>query len=222
MRNRIFTAPNGVQRTLWFRDGTNDESTLIATFEEDEYKVLERFKGGDAVIDLGAHIGGVTMLLSTLDPMPKIIAVEPLPENCEILRRSADQNGINVTLFEAAIVPVTTEQISVYYGLGVHKFVGQENLTSSKEYATKRKCVKVPTIDLGFIFGLEHIKECGFLKIDIEGAEEDIFKSLPQNALDKIKVIVGEYHNQDFDKFFPFKDQYEITHDLQEFYCRRK
>lgn len=221
MRGRVFTAPNGVQRKLWFRDETNDESTLIATFEEDEYKLLERYKGG-AIIDLGAHIGGVTMLASTLSSAPKIIAVEPLPENCELLSESADSNDINIILYEKAITPVPSSDILMYYGKDVHEFVGQENLTASKEYADERDCVTVGTVTLKEIFDDNKIEECGFLKIDIEGAEEDIFKTLPRELLKRIRVIAGEYHNKDREGFFPFGDDFNIHWDKQEFFFERK
>lgn len=223
MRARVFRLPNGVERKMWFRNRTNDESTIIATFEEDEYKAMERYHGGDAVIDLGAHIGGVTMLFSTLNPMPKIIAVEPLPENCKILKKSAKENGIDIVLYEKAIAPVSGPPIHVYYGKDVHRFVGQENLTASVEYAKERDCTKVETITLEEIFHQNNIQRCGFLKVDIEGAEEDLFKTLPKEILDKIDVIAGEYHNKDFDGFFPYKDDFIIDRiNYQEFYIRRK
>src|SRR3990167_5017339 len=105
-RSREFTAPNGEKRTFWFRDGTNDESTIIACFEEDFYKVLQMgLKEGDWVIDLGAELGEVALLASTI-PGVRSITVEALPENCDIMEKNIKEQGANTIVYGRAIWPI--------------------------------------------------------------------------------------------------------------------
>jgi len=228
-RSREFTAPNGVKRTFWFRDGTNDESTIIACYEEDHYKIMEeKFEKGDVVIDLGAHIGGVTCLLATI-PGIKVIAVEALPENCEILKKNLEQFGgvgTEVVVYEKAIWPRSNEQVNICYGDDsesgkVHKFVG--TIGTSKGFLAD-------TISLLSIFRKEKIKNCKLLKVDIEGVEDWAIGEAPKHILKKIEKIKGEYHNSNlnYQKLFSnamdiFKDMTLVdTETLHDFEWRRR
>lgn len=223
MRSRIFTAPNGVKKELWFRDGTNDESTIIACFEEDHYGIMkENLKAGDVVIDLGAHIGGVTCLLATI-PGIKIIAVEALPENCEILKKNLEQGGANgteVVVHEKAIWSKSNQEVKICYGDDsesgkVHKYVGTIGVPGKRESYTAE------TISLLSIFRQEKIKTCKLLKTDIEGAETEAIGKAPKHVLKRIKKIKGEYHSGDYKQLLKdvgsiFKDYSDkSTHDFE-------
>lgn len=201
MRSREFIAPNGEKRTFWFRDGTNDESTIIACFEEDHYKILdEKFEKGDVVIDLGAHIGGVSCLLATI-PGIKIISVEALPENLELLKKNLMQAGGAGTegvVYENAIWSRSHEMIDICYGDDsesgkVHRFIG----TMGQGTDQQDSC-GVETISLLSIFRKENIKKCKLLKADIEGAEEEVIRNTPKHVLKRIEKIKGEYHGGDY------------------------
>lgn len=221
LKKEDFTSPNGLVRTFYYRDGTNDRNTIIACFSFDEYKLLELYKGEQAFIDLGAHVGGVSLLASTLNPQPKIIAVEPLPENVELIKMNSLENGVDLIIYPMAVHPKSGEKTRVYYGGGEHDFVGQENLSGSKEYAAKRRFAEVDTISIEDIIQNNKIESC-IIKIDAEGIEENLFKNMTQETLNKIKVLVGEYHNSDPKGFFPFEEQYEITWKGVEFYARQR
>ncbi len=227
VRQREFTAPNGEKRIFSFRDGTNDEPTIIACFEEDYYKVMgSGLKPGDVVLDFGAHVGAVSLLAATI-PGVRVIAVEVMPENCVILRNNIQlQNQEEqVFVYEKAIWHEPNQTIKINYAEDgtengrVHNFVGSYSAKDSK-----LNFVMVPTITIPQIFEEHGITHCEFLKVDIEGAEEKLFTSLPLDILHKIKYITGEYHNNTFEKFFPFTEDYNITRKVEEmaFTCERK
>jgi FkbM family methyltransferase len=221
IKKEDFTAPNGSIRTFYYHDLSNDRNTIIACFANDEYKILELYRDEQAFIDIGAHLGSVSMLASTLNPQPKIIAVEPLPENVDLIKMNAKENGIDLTIYPIAIHPKSGEKTKVYYGGGEHDFVGQENLTNSREFSAIRRCVEVDTISIEDIIKNNKIDSC-IIKIDAEGIEEELFKHMTNETLSKIKVLVGEYHNADAPGFFPFGDQYELNWKGIEFYFKRK
>lgn len=224
MRNREFTAPNGEKRDFWFRDGTNDEPTIIACFEEDYYKVLQMgLTAGDVIIDLGAELGEVALLAATI-PGVKAIGVEAVKENCEIMRKNIEEQKTDVKVYENAIWPVGNIPLRVAYNDDgtesgrVHNFVG--NIVTTD---TPLKTAPVTTITLEQILKENNIDRCKFLKLDIEGAEEHLFATMPKEVLDKFEIITGEYHNNSFDHFFPFVDDFDIERkEYGYFLCRRR
>jgi len=213
-RKREFTAPNGMKATFWFRDGTNDESTIIALFEEDYYGLLgETFAPKDVVIDLGAHIGGLTVLANLMGLW--VVSMEPFPENCQLLRTNMTKNELKPKLHQKLAWSKSGEYKEVFYGDGsetgkVHNFVGTMNLSKSRSFSRIRKRIKIETLSLDELFETEGIEECAFLKMDIEGAEWDVITGASQKTLDKIKTIRGEYHLGDYHDLFKkikgFKD----------------
>lgn len=55
-------------------------------------------------IDIGAHYGYYTLLVGTKYPKCRIVCFEPVPENCEILRRNVDLNRLeNVKTHQIAL-----------------------------------------------------------------------------------------------------------------------
>lgn len=229
LRSRVFTAPNGEKRTLYFRDGTNDESTIIACFEQDFYKFLEHeYDSNDVFLDLGSDVGAVSVLFSTLPTRHRIIAVEPLPENCEVIRENASENNVDIVLYEKALWVDSNSKVNVFYADDsesgkVHKYMGGINMADPLSKGTGNKYVTVSTINLEQIFTDNKIESCGFLKMDIEGAEERLFSNLPLPLLDRMKFITGEYHNADFNSFFPFSNMFDIEQgEAGSFFFRRK
>ena len=223
IRFREFTAPNGVKRTFWFRDDTNDESCIIACFEQDYYKILSMgLKAGDVAIDLGAHIGGVTFLLTAI-PGVKVIAVECIPENVALLKKNQAEQNTEVKIYDKAIWQVLNEEIPIYYGNEstesgrVHKFVGNQNKDKDAQFYS------VKTITLKQILEENNISECKLLKLDVEGAEQNLFNTMFWKDLSRFEIITGEYHNKDFDDFFPFRWLYEIEQGPDGYFiCGRK
>ena len=210
LRSRVFTAPNGVQRKFSFRDGTNDESCIIACFEEDFYGICDRqFKEGEVVIDMGAHIGSVTMLMLSVEPKLKVISIEALPENANLVRLNTAQNGVETVLYENLVFGKTDDvEKSIYYGDQsnesgrVHKFIGTIIDNASEEIQDARKHAVVKTITVADIFKNENIDRCRYVKMDIEGAEKDIFTTIDKETLEKIDEVCGEWHYGDYKELF--------------------
>lgn len=207
-----------------YREDTNDWNTLFSCLNEDEYGIakLPEIKDGLA-IDLGAHIGGVTLALATKGL--KVYSVEMLPENMQLLRENLLLNNYaqgEVLTFQNAIVgkTVTKGEVDAYYADGssesgkAHEFIGttmpDKFIADTKKHG---RSIKVQTLSLKSM--LMSVGVCDFLKIDIEGAEWEIIKNTPQEFLNKVKRIIVEIEGidkevstADFLKFLPkgFKD----------------
>jgi FkbM family methyltransferase len=68
-------------------------------------------------LDLGAHIGAVSVCLALDHPRLDVVAVEPVPENAEQLRRHAIDNGValRIRVVDDAAVGPPGELVEVRY-----------------------------------------------------------------------------------------------------------
>ena len=66
--------------------------------------LLKHKKNIDKYIDIGAHVGTMTIPLAKLSPDIQIVAVEPVSENCEDLERNIELNDLrNVDVYRGAV-----------------------------------------------------------------------------------------------------------------------
>ncbi|MBN2480079.1 MAG: FkbM family methyltransferase [Parachlamydiales bacterium] len=152
---------------------------------------LPYLKKEDIVIDLGAHIG--LFSLAVAQYVNKVIAIEPDIENFEILKHNISSNNLlNITTINKA-VSNKGKKIDFYkshktparHSLYKNKFFNNNGLFSQK---LEVKAISLPAI-------LSSFEKCKLLKVDIEGAEYDIFFNCSKNVLKKINFFLIEYHN---------------------------
>ena len=211
-----FVAPWGTEIIVFCREGTNDWNTLYSCITQDEYKVadLDNSNGG-VCVDIGAHAGGCTLAL--LSRGFKVIAVEPLPENTELIMKNVEINGWtnNFTLHKKAIGDVSGKSVVLRYGdenteSGAHhRFIG--NTIDSSEWQenlwTHGREIKVDAISIDDV--LKNTESVNLLKIDCEGAEWSAFNGVSSDSLSKIDKIVAELH-----RVASTKDMYREFNDL--------
>ena len=201
-----FPAPNGLKRTFYYRENTNDRDTIVGAFVEDEYGINDlEFEKGDIVVDVGAHIGAVTLLLSTMHPEIEIFSIEAHPKNFALLKRNIEVNKIenDIHIFCEAMDFYHDDHCRLFYGDSsrngkIHKFIGSQFLHRS--FYKPRNFKKVHTVNMSGFFEENRIIKCKFMKMDIEGAEYRVLKAAPAGVLEMIERIHGEYHNIDVEK----------------------
>lgn len=213
------------------REGTADFDAVQAAAVEDEYNLKSiLFEDGDIIIDVGAHIGSVSLALATLDKKLKVYSYEPLPENVDLLKKNVFMNGLgNVFPFLFA-VGGKEGKLKIHYGNEdtesgkVHHFIGNPNAVPWKGFYL------ADTITLEKIFLDNKIERCKLLKLDPEGEELNILALTPLEILKKIDHIVGEHHFVKRDKIFeatkglfydipcPWQTEIELGH----FWFKRK
>ena len=188
-----FRTPRGRSALMAYRQDTNDWNTLWACLNEDEYGLRDR-KVRTAV-DIGAYIGGVTVGLALDNPDCRVIAVEPVPANVELLRTNVERNGLGerVTVLEGAAGG--KEPVEVRFGyrgsptLEHHAFVGNSSLAYDNEVIDHDAVTYDEPITLSRI--VELAGSIDLLKIDCEGGE---YTFLDDPAAKSIPAIVGEFH----------------------------
>ena len=145
------------------------------------------------IVDLGANVGFFTCKIAQQRKEARIIAVEAMAENCEILRRNIQRNSFkNITVVNSAIAgSIGSIDIPFYYTP-----TGECRVTSATPADTDIHNAKIPTTTVEEIFSKHSIDRCNLLKIDIEGHEYATIYSTPDAVLSRIDQIAMEWHNE--------------------------
>jgi FkbM family methyltransferase len=186
------TTPRGHPARLAVRDQTSDLAVAGSTFAGaagsplvDEYGLAATTIAG-RFVDVGAHIGAVTVAVLLDNPDATAVLVEPVPENVDMIRANLAANGLEgrAEILQGA---VGTNQIS--YGFegsetaSTNRYIG--NLTMAPLRGSQRIQVRCYT--------LAELLPCAAMKVDCEGGEWALFAD---RAILTVPLLFGEYHGQ--------------------------
>jgi len=180
------------------RNGTTDANAVYA-LANDEYRLEDRSLSGWA-IDVGAHIGTVALTMARLNPDLRVLAVEAVPENSNLLEQNIARQrlGNRVTSIRASAAAPGTLTGVCHYGyrhrdsesdgyVSAHRFVGNTWIhLGDPEFS-----IDLPAVSLDSLLTTYGIDEVALLKIDCEGCE---WAFLDTPAIGRVQTIVGEYH----------------------------
>jgi FkbM family methyltransferase len=166
------------------RSHTTDVSVLSEIVVSKGYDALVRHPRGQPklIVDLGANIGLVDRWFLTQYPGAEVIAVEPEPTNLATLR--VNVAGLPVKVVPAAI-GLTERTVRLHTDAGEHGF------TMVGEPAAGKAYVEVPVVTMASILG--DAETIDLLKVDIEGAEEELFSEC-SGWIGKVKMLLVECH----------------------------
>lgn len=186
-----FTVP-GLRHPIGVRPDTSDLNAFTQVCLERDYEITLA-KPPRLIVDAGANIGLTSALFANQFPEAKIVAIEPMAENVGLLAENVRPYP-NVQVLHAAVwnrsgtVNLVTHDDS-------NKFLGHWGIRV-REGPTfdASKAVRAVTI-------LEVLINSGFpvidiLKIDIEGAEVDIFNKDARLWLSRTNVLIIELHDR--------------------------
>lgn len=175
-------------REIILRANSSDIHCFIKVFIDEEYEIP--FEGEPQfLLDAGANIGMATVYFATKYPKASILSIEPESSNFELLKRNC--LGLkNVKLIRAALWP-HVGRVSVecsgaeFWATRVHELSTPASGLHSVQATTISEVIRetgVQSIDL--------------LKIDIEGAELELFAQGTEEWISFIKVIAIELHDR--------------------------
>lgn len=140
------------------------------------------------VVDVGGYIGDFSLYAAKMLDAGKVIVVEPMRENLDLLRRNVERNdlGRRIVVVPAAVSDHDGE-LTIYVKVGES---GEIHASSHLYHQFERRVV--PCISLQSLMEQNGIYEVDLLKIDCEGAEYDIVLGTPDACFRDIKNIVME------------------------------
>ena len=199
LKQHVYKTRRGIECPMFHREGTSDWNTLMSALEQDEYHLNDYgLKPGDIAVDIGSHIGGVTVLLATLGL--RVYSIEALPENASLQKKnlSLNKKQEQVLILNKAISGSSGGKTRLYYGdvneeQGKHhEFIGTS--VEFKHFFGKGRYVEVAKISIDEIFKKYGISHCRLLKIDVEGAEWEALAGVSDEILGRIDILLGEWH----------------------------
>lgn len=166
--------PNQKPKELYFR--LNDITTFYEVFYKEIYRVDIDLEP-KVIVDLGAHVGFTSNYLQTKFPNAKIYCVEPTKESIALLSKNVDGD-------------ITHKAIASYDGQAAFNIESNSVNNKMKNHGSRI----VDTITMYSFMKEKGLTEIDILKIDIEGAEKELFLSLGLWK-DKVKYIMIELHD---------------------------
>ena len=141
------------------------------------------------VVDIGAHIGSFSVW-AVSSYRCRAVAVEPNPEAFALLQRNVGQFGGDVRCIQAALAAAP----------GVRTLVlGEDSAGTSLDPRTASgpvKTIEVEAITLAQAIEMAAFPQVDVLKVDIEGAEHEIFMNLDAGLLDAVQTVLVECHKR--------------------------
>jgi FkbM family methyltransferase len=208
-RLTIATTPKGNTVRFWTRPHVNDEALVVGILGGDEYRLAELPDDMEGVaLDIGAHVGTVGIALAVDHPRLRVVMVEPIPDNAELCRQSAELNGVSdrVTVIEAMAgygqgTATCRWDYRSLEGFADPGFVTQNayvgniwRLTDDEKVDSE--VAEVPIVTAWDI-AADHLLSdpsgaWAFVKIDCEGCEWEFLRGATPGLM---PLIVGEAHD---------------------------
>lgn len=174
------------------RCGSSDLLVFHQIFTLREYRALDQLNLNDGLmVDLGANVGYASTYFLSRFAALKVVAIEPDRANFELLNKNLQPYGSRITTIQAAIWP------------GVDR-VALHDPGKGEEWGIKvypHASGSIPTITIPEIMHKAGVHRISLLKIDIEGAEEQLFKG-DTSWLNRVDNLVAELHGDDCERAF--------------------
>jgi FkbM family methyltransferase len=169
---------------IHLRKGKCDVGTFNQIFLEKEYDVDFSFEP-KLIIDAGANIGLTTLFFSHKYSSATIISIEPETENFKYLQKNTFGFANVISLNKA-----------IWINDGRIFLVKSNSYDSHSVTELEESPDSVESIMISTILEDYNIEIVDILKIDIEGAEREIFAGNFQAWLPKIRTLVIELHDR--------------------------
>ena len=221
-------------KPIIIRPYTTDIEVAKSIFHDKATINFELEQEPNFIVDVGANIGLVSAYFANKYPNATIISLEPEQSNFDILKQNSKSYKNIIPIQKALWYENTTIDIfSTNEGNGGFIAIdgGYENETYRKileEHTpfVQPKNVKVKTITMESIMQKYKIKFLDLVKIDIEGAEKDIFDNC-QGWIEKVGLLITELHEwkrpgctESFNKIQKYFNEGWQTHET--LYLRKK
>ncbi|OLO37173.1 hypothetical protein BTR23_13645 [Alkalihalophilus pseudofirmus] len=177
----------GIKKPVLYRKNSTDYETLKYIFYDRMFSLDEFDLDPKWIIDGGAYVGYTSVYFANEFPNAQIIAVEPDGPNFQLLKKNVRPYQ-NVVLEQSGLWNKDTYLQVKDVGLGEWGMVVEE-LNKQEPGAIKATTItslinkyKINTIDI--------------LKLNIEGAEKELFSAGYEDWLNKVKILIIELHDR--------------------------
>jgi FkbM family methyltransferase len=173
--------------SILYRLGTSDFACFEQIFFEKQYQSAFKIEPL-TIVDAGANIGISVRYFATNYPRAEIWAIEPDASNFELLKKNCARLP-QAHLISAALWP--TKEPIYLSDKNAAKWEFEVTNVASVDSGKALNSVTIPEILAQIPSG-----RINLLKLDIEGAERELFQGNTEAWLSKVDVIVIELHDR--------------------------
>lgn len=192
----LWQTPGGRTAVVNYRDGTSDWNTVSSVMApHDEYRLPTGLTGW--AVDIGAHVGAVTVALALDNPGIRVVAIEPVPPNADLLRANVEANGLTERVIVLENAAGVAGPVDVWWGYrGTvsaehHAYIGNSSIAYAHGGEIAHETTTYPEpVSLSWLAAYLHAP-IAWCKLDAEGAEWDLLRD---PAIRAIRHLTGEYH----------------------------
>ena len=167
-----------------------DRDVFRCVFHNKYHRPPAELGSSPNILDLGANIGLSAIDLKIQYPDAKIIGVEMDLRNCEIASSNV-QSLDNVQMLHRA---VWYESTVIHYDANTDVDAFQIDINKNSDEAGKTAVPSITITEAINLFGEKHVD---FIKLDIEGAENEVLTK-NNDWLDSVGCMNIEIHDKDF------------------------
>ena len=168
--------------------------------EEEIPKILERLVPGDTVLDIGAHIGGFSLIAArAVGATGHVFAFEPVADNIELLKENKAINGAESLVPIHAAVGRKIGSIELFVSdtdtMWATTRVSWSNVLHHGTAPAHIKPQRVALLTVDDFVREQSLDRIALVKIDVEAAEMDVLAGAAETlAAGIIEQLVVEVH----------------------------
>lgn len=192
--NTLKIKRKGFKFPFYIRNNTSDVYVYSEIIESLEYNFIAS-QEPKVIIDAGGNIGLTAIYFARKYPSAKIISIEPEENNFKLLKENT-KNYDNIIPLQLALWYKVGEIILLDTGLDNWGFMTEDSANYHKintPMIQKKHTVKTITIE--GLLNDYNIDMIDILKLDIEGAEKEIFEN-HDLWIDRVRSIIVELHEK--------------------------
>ena len=169
---------------VWLRPETKDLAVYDEVFRHGEYGMP--VPTAQYIIDAGAHIGCTSVWFAGRYPGARILSIEPETGNYEMLLRHAREHP-----------KITPIHAGVWSHSGLLQIANPAADTWSFQVCAAESSAQdcIPAVSIDQLLVDHNFPRIDILKIDVEGAEVEVF-STADRWIDRVGMLIVELHDR--------------------------
>jgi FkbM family methyltransferase len=181
-KNKLFPYP------LKLRNNYSDKAIFKQVFLERQYDLQEQLLPSDVrtILDGGGNVGLASIYFARLYPEAEILTIEPERDNFELLKENTSYYH-NISCIRAGIWR-TNEPIHI---VDPSAMAGSFSIGQGSENDKS-----LPGLTIDSIIKERKWDKIDILKLDIEGAEKEVFSADAHQWLDITRILIIELHDR--------------------------
>jgi FkbM family methyltransferase len=186
-KSKFFAQASFLKKPFELRDNQSDKAIFFQVFYEKQYDLYGvNFPEVTKIIDGGANIGCASVYFSVRFPKAEILAIEPEENNFSLLKKNVEPYE-NVSCVQAGIWN-KNEHLSIANPEGGAAEYMFENNAESKNM--------INGMTIRSLLNLKNWSNVDIIKLDIEGAEKEVFSAEDLSWLNNTKLLIIELHDR--------------------------